>query len=181
MFPRPNNPAQQKRTEVCPIEIRVLMPGNAYKRPVRVALISPDLRLDIVHGHLLSTRSRSLRQLRLSSVRSSRLGCVGARKHMNVGRQIHVVIDLVLHFKVRAILGDRIEAVGEIKIHRPLKPLRRSFRPRPTNQLFVILGPLRRIGHRPRMNHHNAAAPLREGIQTNTFSHRKIPSAISMD
>ena len=139
------------------------MAGDEDERALRAfLLIGPDLRLRLEAIAFLLGRRRGRER-------------VDAREH------IEVVVDLVLHAEVGHAFRDRVLAVHEVQLHRAFAPLRDLLTPGAAEEVAVIVVRSAATGDRPSMNHHEAAAALRVGVDGRAFLRLEVAANLAVD
>ena len=157
-LPRPRDPPQQQRPEIRPAEIRIVVPRDANEGPIAVLLIGPDLRLDIIDADFLAPLRDLLGPFGSFLIaHSSRFRRVSPGQNVALRQYIHVIVNFIIHCEIRHTCRDRCLVIREVQMHRPLPPFRLPMMPGAAND---PLEPVMVLGHRRRMDRHNATPAL---------------------
>ena len=100
---------------------------------------------------------------------------------MDAGEHIEVVVDLVLHAEVGHALGDRMVMVDEVELHRAFAPPGDLLAPGAAEEVAVIVVGGAATGDRARVDHHEAAAALRVGVDDLAFLGLEIAADLAVD
>ena len=177
-FPGPRDAAQEHRAILRQVEGLEQVPGDADERAVRFRaalpriFINPHLRLHVINLRLAA-----------AAFAAASVGRVASGEHASLGFHVHVVVNLVVEMEIRRALRDGMPAaeeliLGVVEVHRAFLPFGRAGLPRAAEHL----APPGRVFHRDRrrVQHHEAAAALEEGIDHGLLLRRGVAALLGV-